>query len=386
MGTGKKWQVAKIGGIPIYISMSWLVIVALYIYVTYTGLTGGALVTSEAEALMLSVLAASMFFGSVLIHEGAHAVVARAYRMPVHGITLVFWGGATETRASARGPLAEFLVSFVGPAATLIMAVAFAGLATLTQGVVSAIARNLAEISLVFAVLNALPGFPLDGGRMLLAAAWGISRSRRTGLVVAAWGGIVVGIGLLAAAVWSLSQQTGWWLFLGYVGFLLVSTGRGLNQQLGFRDELGRGRARDAMREPSTPVPADMTLSQALDLHLRDHDGQVMPVVDQGRVIGTVSFESARKVGARNPMRPVRDGMSPLDRIAVLEPDQPLDEVLEHLQITGGRDGLVLQDGQLLGMIGPADVERWYRREIQGIAEVPTGSPNRDWIPPRPDI
>ena len=83
---------------------------------------------------MLAVLAAVLFFASILAHEAAHAVMARALDLPVRGITLVFWGGATETRADARGPLGEFLVAFVGPATTLALAGVFWVDASATQG------------------------------------------------------------------------------------------------------------------------------------------------------------------------------------------------------------------------------------------------------------
>ena len=117
-GTGNRWKIATVRGIPLYVSTSWFVIAALYIWLRYDFYSREAL-AEPSEALFIAVLAAVLFFGSVLLHEAAHAVMARGLDLPVSGITLVFWGGATETKASAQGPLGEFLVAFVGPATTL---------------------------------------------------------------------------------------------------------------------------------------------------------------------------------------------------------------------------------------------------------------------------
>ena len=111
---------------------------------------------------MLAVLAAGLFFASILAHEAAHAVMARGLDLPVRGVTLVFWGGATETRADLHGPLGEFLVAFVGPATTLALAGVFWVAHIATEGVVSEIVGYLSWLSLIFAGLNALPGFPLE--------------------------------------------------------------------------------------------------------------------------------------------------------------------------------------------------------------------------------
>jgi hypothetical protein len=110
-----------------------------------------------------------------------------------------------------------------------------------------------------------------------------------------------------------------------------------------------------------------------LDHVLREHPGRSFPVTEAGRVIGTISMDSARRVGSRDPLRPVRDAMRPLNVSPVLAPGDPLDDALEWLS---GRDGMVLRDGALVGALSPADVESWYRRTHE-----PAGA-----VPPRPDL
>ena len=121
-------------GHPALRQTSWFVIVGLYVWIRYEDLT--RMLVEPTEAATIAVLAAILFFGSVLLHEAAHAVMARSIDLPVSGITLVFWGGATE-KASAKGPLGEFLVAFVGPATTLALAGVFRVGEILTNGLVA---------------------------------------------------------------------------------------------------------------------------------------------------------------------------------------------------------------------------------------------------------
>jgi Zn-dependent protease/predicted transcriptional regulator len=378
---GGRWKIAEIRGIPLYVGTSWLLIAGIYVWGQYVGLTEGFARETPGTALMLAVLTGVLFFGSVLLHEAAHAATARALDIPVTGITLVFWGGATETRASARGPLGEFLIAFVGPATTLLMGGVF-WVATLgSHGTIHDIFGYLAELSLYFAALNTLPGFPLDGGRMLLATVWGITHSRRTALRVAGYVGVAVGVALFGVGAWQLLRgNTFFAIFAGYVGAIMFTTGRGMDQRIALRDQLSKGTAADAMRAPPPSVPADMTLAQTLDHVLRANPSQAFPVVaPDGAVMGTISMNSARRPGARDPMRPARDALIPLNQTPAVEADETLDDALEWLS---GRDGLVLRDGKLVGALGAADVERWYRRVIEGrVIEDADTAP----IPPRPD-
>jgi Zn-dependent protease len=376
-GIGNRWKVATVRGIPLYVSTSWFVIAALYIWIRYEDLT--RLLVEPAEAATIAVLAAVLFFGSVLLHEAAHAVMARSLDLPVSGITLVFWGGATETKASAKGPLGEFLVAFVGPATTLVLAGAFWVGEMLTNGWVAVTMGSLAWLSLVFAGFNALPGFPLDGGRMLLAAVWGFTGNRRTAMRVAGYGGIAVGALIGGVAAWMIvNGDVPMAVFLVYVAMIMITSGRAMDQRIAVRDQLIKGTVADAMRAPPPTVPIDLSLLQALDGYLRGADGQAFPVVDAGRVVGTLSIDSARKVGGRDPTRPVRDGVRPLAQTPVVAPDETLDDALEWL---GGREGLVLRDGALVGALGPDDVERWYRRVIEGRPDEHEAT-----VPSRPDL
>jgi Zn-dependent protease len=130
----------------------------------------------------------------------------------------------------------------------------------MTPGDTSDAIKMLGELNLYFAVLNAVPGFPLDGGRMLMAAAWGATNNRATALKVAGFGSMVVGVGLIAYAVLSFSQGNGpFGIFMGYLGFVLITVGRQVPARAALHQQLSMGKVRDAMRPLGAAIPANVT-------------------------------------------------------------------------------------------------------------------------------
>jgi Zn-dependent protease len=375
----RRWKVASIGGIPIFVTVPWLFFAAFVVWATYATLASSEVLT-QRQALGWSLANAALFYASIVIHELAHAVSARAFRLPVHGITLVFWGGYTETHSGDRGPLASFLISAAGPFSTLLLAGVFSLASETTDGVLSALLGNLAFLSLLFAGLNALPGFPLDGGRMLLAVVWGVMRDRYTALKVAGWGGVAVGAALGLFAFQRFQDGDGDWIFFAFVGWMMITQGLQVSRQSPVLRDLSRGTVSEAMSEAPRTIPSHVTLLHALETHLREDRSTEFPVVDEtGRVIGSLSFATAAKIGANDPTRGVRDALTPPERMRVLDPAQPLDRALEWIAASG--QALVLDDGRPLGRLTTRDVDRWYARRVPGAA-----GEDGAWVPPRPDL
>jgi Zn-dependent protease len=376
-----RWKIATIRGIPLYLATSFVWIALLFTYNLYLLFSEGRVVLDDTAAFLLALLAAVLFFGSILAHELAHAGVARAFSLPVAGITLLFWGGATETKADLKGPKGELLVSAAGPATSLVMGGLFWLISRALAGTSPALEeafRYVGLVNVLLAGLNAIPGYPLDGGRVLQAAVWAISGSKVLGTRVAGWAGMAVGVGFGA---YGFSHLSGtdlrgiWFLFLAWI---LISTARGTESRLRLRLELAKGRARDAMRAPPDFVPAEMSLADVLRDYLRGRQHDAFPVVEGGRVIGTISMNSARRIGGRDPLRPARDGIVPLAATRSVRADDGLDDVLDLL---GGQEGMVLDDGRLVGSIAPQDIERWYQRHLRGETAAPPAP-----VPPRPDL
>lgn len=371
---------ASIGGVPIYITLPWLFFAAFIVWDFYRSLAGTSVLT-EQQALGWALANAALFYGSIILHELAHAATARAFHLPVHGITLVFWGGYTETHSSERGPLASFLISAAGPLTTLALGGAFWVAAAATEGVLSAILDRLAFISLLFAALNALPGFPLDGGRMLLAVIWGITKDRFVALRVAGWGGVAVGAALGLFGLQLLRRGDGAWIIFGFIGWMMISQGLQVTKQAPVLRGLSEGQVSEAMSPPPPSISADATLLHVLETHLRGDRSTEFPVVDeQGRVIGSLSFSTAAKIGGNDPTRGVPEAMTPREQMRRVRPDLPLDRALEW--IAGSGQALVLDEDRVLGRLTTRDVDRWYQRRILGTATPDeTGA-----VPPRPDL
>jgi Zn-dependent protease len=360
---GRPWRIATIRGVPVLIDPSWVWIVVLLTYTlwarleeTHRGLTSGA-------ALAYAVLGSALFFGAVFLHEGAHAVAARLNDIEVHGITLVIFGGYTSARVDQKGPGPSFTIAAVGPATSFALGGIFWSLSQVTETANPALSGLLGYVgwvNLIMAVFNVLPGLPLDGGRMLQSVIWKVTGRHDRGTRVAAWMGMALGGLLIVYTLFSLMRGEGYGsIWIGIIGLFIYQGARAQDRHAGMARGLSGATVADAMDPPPPAIPADTSLSEALDGFLRGHEEEAFPVLEGDRVIGMVSFSSARAIGAEDPLRPVRDAVIPLTQVILAHPDDPLDEVSAKLGT--GRAALVLRDGQLVGAITGSAVIRYAR-------------------------
>lgn len=359
---GRAWKIGRVGGIPVSIDPSWIWIAVFVTYTLWTRFVASYAHLSNGAALGYAVFSAVLFFGSVFLHEMAHAVAARLAGIQVLGITLVFFGGFTSARSDEKGPGRAFMISAVGPSMSLALGGLFWAMSSAlrsTDVVWAAAFGYVGWVNMLMSGLNALPGLPLDGGRMLQAVAWGLTRSPERGTRIAAWTGTGVGVLLMAAglyeAVHSNDLFSGLWLAL--IGLVIVQGARASERQIDVRARLARGTVADAMGPPPPAVPPEMTLSEVLDRYLRGHEEEAFPVVEAGKVIGMVSFNSARELGMADPLRPVRDTLIPLAHVLVACPDERLDQMA--MRLGTDKAALVLRDGELVGAITGHAVARW---------------------------
>jgi Zn-dependent protease/predicted transcriptional regulator len=320
--------------------------------------------TSQPLAATLAIATAVLFFLSILAHELAHAGLCRLRKIPVEGITLFFFGGATHARIDAHGPGDEFLVTAGGPLTSL----GVGGLFLLLRSAVGDAAGSevervfdyLGRINVLLGVFNLLPGFPLDGGRLLRSAVWKATGSVATGTKVAARGGQIVG-GVLGVAGLILAASTGdignaWFALIGW--FLFRSASEAL-VDVDRRRMLETTVARDVMSAPPPTIPADLPLGEAVERYLEDHDGEAFPVVEDGKVIGFVSMRTA---DGKRVDQPVREALGALGDTVVAGPNDRLDQITDRLQDARVQAVLVMEDGQLIGVIEPGDLNRFFRR------------------------
>jgi Zn-dependent protease/CBS domain-containing protein len=365
---GTSWRVARIAGIEVRIDSSWAVIALLITYsmylravVLYPELSGGG-------AVALGILATVLFFGSVLVHELAHALVAQARGIRVQDITLFLFGGATRARVESRGPGDEFLIALVGPLTSGILAALFGIIAGLGGDSLSRPLAGtlgyLAWTNLLLAAFNLVPGFPLDGGRLLRAAIWKATGSLGRATRVASVSGQAVGWLLVAAGVgWLLAGDLAGGIWFAFIGWFLVQAARSSYQELQLQQLLRGVEAEEVMAGDLVRIPPDLSLQDAVDDYFMRYDHSGFPVEEQGRTIGLLTLRGVRRVPREQwPTRRVRELMVPLGDQVVVAPDARMDGVLGKLQEGEAGRVLVVEDGEVVGIITPSDLARWLRR------------------------
>ena len=359
---GRSYRVATIGGVPIHVDGSWVwiaVFITYSLWVRFHAATGGPI-----RGLVLAVVTAVLFFGSVLLHELAHALAARAQGITVFGITLVIFGGFTATRADERGPGPAFAIAAVGPATSLVLGALFwfvADAVGASSPTVAGALRQVGWVNLFMAGFNVLPGLPLDGGRMLQTAVWRFTGRPEFATKVAARAGIVVAVALFGAALREVSRGDLFGaIWLGIIGSFILQGARGAETSSRAASRLATGHVRDVMDPPPTTIDGGIALSEAHDRFLKGNEERAFPVVDHGELVGVLTFASARAVGIVDPLRPVRDAVVPLGDLLVLHPDDALDAV--GSRITDGGTALVVVDGALVGTLRGEGLVAWAER------------------------
>jgi Zn-dependent protease/CBS domain-containing protein len=365
---GTSWRLGRIAGIEVRIDRSWTVIALLITYSLYLRFSVIYRELSTAQAVGLAILASVLFFGSVLGHEMAHALVSQARGIRVQDITLFLFGGATRARVESRGPGDEFLITVVGPLASALLGGIFAivdvfGRDVLPRSVAGAFGY-LAWVNLLLAVFNLVPGFPLDGGRLLRSAVWKATGSLPRATQVAAISGQTVGWLLIAGGVaFLLNGNLAGGIWFAFIGWFLIQAARSSYEDLQLRQLLSTVEAHDVMARDLLRIPPDLTLQQAVDDYFMRYDHGAFPVDEQGQTIGLLTLRSVKRVPREEwPARRVRDFLVPLGDQIVAGPDARMDQVMAKLDSSDGRRTLVVDDGEVVGIITPSDVTRWLNR------------------------
>ena len=358
-------------GIPIRVDYSWLLIASLLTASFAVGFGHSFPYLALTSRLMLGLSACLLLFGSVLAHELAHAVVALRHQVGIRSITLFVFGGAAEMLEEPREARAELTIAAAGPFMSLVLALAFWGFYGATLGTIPlpflTVAERMAEMNLVLVLFNIIPGFPLDGGRVLRALLWGIwgdltPATRVAGLVGSFFGAVIVALGLVTLFV-SNNVIGGVWFVL--IGLFLRRAARGSYQQLLVRRALEGVRARDLMLDDVPCVPPETRLSTVVDEIIARHDVQDVPVVDRGELVGMLSFEALQRLGRGELERTA--AYEVMDREALADSVDPDEDAIRVLPLLSGRERRVpvVSDGVLLGVLTRDEVFRRLRLHLE---------------------
>ncbi len=374
------FRIARLFGIDVRVHLSWLVI---FVYLSYSlaeQAFADVFPRSQTRALFAGAIAAILFFASVVAHEFAHSIVARRFKLPVSSITLFVLGGVASLSKEPTSARSEFFMAAAGPATSFVLAGGAYGLASLMQEFLLpapwllpaiATAQILASVNFQVAVFNLLPGFPLDGGRVLRSVLWGITGNRGTATNVAGRGGQLVAILLvILAAYMFLSLQDPSALLIALVAYFLFGLASQSMEQERIRTTLGGARIAQVATTEFVAVPRATSMATAVRDYLLPRNLRAVAVIDDGRFIGLVTIGDLRKVDQDKwPTTGIDAVMTPASEIPAVAPDDPLVSVLDKF----GPDLPllpVLENGALRGLLYRDAVLGYVRmREMLGFDE-----------------
>ncbi|HLL35394.1 MAG TPA: site-2 protease family protein [Streptomyces sp.] len=363
-------------GVPVYVTPSWFLVAALITWV-FGGQLDHMLPELGGARYLVALFFAVAFYASVLVHELAHTVAALRFKLPVRRIQLQFFGGVSEIEKEAETPGREFVLAFVGPLLSLVLAgVFYLAMQPVEPGTVpSVLLAGLMISNLIVAVFNLLPGLPLDGGRMLRAVVWKLTGKPMSGTIAAAWVGralavsVLIGLPLLtqsgllgADAEDNVGMDTVLDALLAAILAAIIWTGAGNSLRVArLREHLPELRARTLTRR-AVPVPGDTPLSEALRranaagaraLVVVDADGSPLSIVREAAIVG-VPEHRRPWVAVSGLAQELTDGMRVSAELAG-------EELLDALRAHPATEYLVVeQTGEIYGVLSAADVERAF--------------------------
>ena len=353
---------ARLFGIPVYVSPYWFVIAGVFIVIyandLSTRLHGGTRYAVAAAFVLLLYL-------SVLVHELAHSVVARGYGLPVRRILLYPLGGVSEIDKEPQTPSREFFVSAAGPALSLLLGAAAWGLSrVVTTGISGSLVTQLTVANIIVGLFNLLPGLPLDGGRMLRAVLWKLTGKPATATIAAAWVGRALAIALLVIPFFSGRLAGGDMVSTLWVAviaaFMWVGAGQSIRATK-FRERLPELQARRLARRAisvSATTPLAEAIRQADESRARavvvvDHDNKPIAILNEAAVMATPP--------QRRPWIDAGSMARSIEPNLVLSADLQGMALLEAMRRAPASEYLLVEpSGQVYGVLAAKDLDHVF--------------------------
>jgi Zn-dependent protease/CBS domain-containing protein len=352
----------RLFGIPVEINLSWLLILALMTWSFATIWYADFLPDgSKQELWLLGFLTAVLLFVSILLHEFSHSVVASRSGLPIRKITLFIFGGVAQMERDVDDPVLELKMAAAGPAMSVVLAAVFFGIMKLAAGheFVFLLAKSLYRINLIVLIFNMVPGFPLDGGRILRAIIWKHTGNVRKATRIASRVGGGFAVILIVYGVFNFfaREYIGgiWFIFIGYFlwqaaqsGYLLVT----------LRQTLGNLRVSDVMRSPVVTVESSLSLRRLVDDYFLTYHYGSFPVLENGTLAGMVSLADVKRIEMEDWRNATVAAV--VDREIVPQALHPEDsaETLLHLIMKRGYGRLPAVDGagRVVGIVSRRDL------------------------------
>jgi Zn-dependent protease len=351
------FRIGKIAGIDIDFNVSWIIILVLLTVSLATGwfpqLYPG---WSTATYWLIAFLSSLLLFVSVLLHELAHSLVARRRGLPVTSITLFIFGGVSNIEREPMSPGVEFQMAVVGPLTSLVIGVICFLLQLPLRGSNSpleGILFYLAVTNILLGVFNLIPGFPLDGGRVLHSIVWRLTANMRQATRVASLTGQFIAYLFILLGIWIFfagSILDGLWL--GFIGWFLLSAAQSADAQVMLTSVLRGVTVGEVMNPKPATVPANISLQHLVDAYFLPGGLRYALVMQADHLVGLMTLSDIRHIPREQwGQVPVSNAMIPLSRLHVVTPQQSLSDVLP---LMAGRDVNqlpVVQNGALVGIL-----------------------------------
>jgi len=364
-------RVGKVLGIPVYVDGSWVLI---FVWVSWS-LAGNYFPrTYESWSVgltwIMAVVTSLLFFGSVVLHELGHALVARGQGMPVKDITLFLFGGISNIADEPRTPRQELVMAAAGPTVSLALSLLLGLLHLLLRSLneqAAALTLFLSGINLSLGLFNLIPGFPLDGGRVLRAALWG---AREDLAWATRWasrvGRAVAYLFILAGMVRAFLGDTVGGLWMAFVGLFLEKAASAAYHQLTLRSLLDGHVVSEIMSQECRALPPQLTLDLLVEHYLLRGGQRCFTVGTQDSVLGLLTIHNVRAVPRQRwNTTHLSDVLTPLAELRLVAPDTPLWDALQDMTAEGVNQLPVLQEGKLVGMIGRDQLLTFIRNKSE---------------------
>ena len=371
-------KLGTVFGVELGLHYSWFAIALLIMFSLVAQFHAVNRDWSEPVIWSSAILTALLFFAGLFAHELSHALVARARGLPIHKITLFLLGGMAQMEEDPHDPGTEFWVAIAGPITSGVLGLVLLAIAwalgwvpwTPPQTPGIAILMWLGYINLTLGAFNMVPGFPLDGGRVLRAIIWGITGNAERSTTIAARIGQLVGAGFIGYGILGFLGRGGigslWFALIGW--FIIQAAGASLmHTQMG---SLLKGmRVRDVMSRDCPLVDGSMTLRDFVDEQLLKTGRRCFLVNDDHHVAGMITPHEVLAIErSRWPQVIVRDAMRPVDAIHSLSPDVPALKALEMMAREDVNQLPVVEDGRLEGIVSRGNLLQMIHSRAEMLA------------------
>ena len=357
-------KLGRIFGVEIGLHYSWFLIALL---ITFSLAEQFRLTNADWSPGLrwgLAIITAILFFASIVVHELSHALVAKARNLPVRSITLFALGGIAQIERDAADAKTEFWMGIIGPITSLVIGILCLVVALLLgwvppqlpQTPVAAMLMWLGVINIALAIFNMIPGFPLDGGRVLRGLIWWITGNAKRATTIAARVGQVIAFLMIVYGVTQFFLGSGFnGLWLAFIGWFLLSASRESYAQMVVVENLRGLHVADVMSRDYLSVDAYTNLQTFAEEHLMRTGRRFFVVSLNGQPEGIITPNEITAVPRpRWPYTTVADVMRPLDQVRSVGPNTPIINVLELMASQDLNQLPVMVNGALAGVISRA--------------------------------